>query len=452
MSLTALAYLAVFFYGLIKAMMGRPLYGVFSYILCLYMYAPGSWWGNSLPDLRWSLLSAIVTMLSIWMAKSKENANLTPLERTQAKKDNWFSPIEIKLFLAFVIWVWIQNGWAISGGRHQEFSVMVTKFFILIYMIKNAVKSEKDLYMVIVAHIIGCAYFGYLGLTQHSGGRFESAPTPGMSDGNLLSIHMIPMLIAASYILLSNVGNKKYFLIPFIVLTLNAIFLTQSRGALLGMAAVGVVSLFWVPKPSRKLYRRFAILAVLAVSSLMGPQVVERLSALQADDDGKIQEKSAESRLVILKAQVEMAKLDPLTGQGHRGTLFLSPIFIPIEYMTQSGGKKVRASHNLTMSYFVDHGIIGATLYFSILIVVFLRGFKIRKWLLTTDSNLSPLYIGCTLSLFAIFVTSQFSNSMRLEVDVWFIAMLSLLYQWIEKARREKAALPAANSTKERLI
>jgi O-antigen ligase len=241
--------------------------------------------------------------------------------------------------------------------------------------------------------------------------------------------------------LLANYGKIKFLAVPFLVLTLNAILLTQSRGGMLGIAVAGLVALFWVPKRSRRMFRLYLVLAVAGGATLMGPQIIERLNSIKVDEESGRREKSAESRLVIIEAQLEMFKLAPLVGQGHRGTLRLSPLYIPEEYMTSAkGGSMVRGSHNLTMSYLVDHGLVGAFLYFSILLIVFIRGIRIRAWLLRSGSNIAILYIGCTLALISVLITSQFSNSMRLEIDVWFIAMLSLLYQWIEKSRQDDSA------------
>ncbi len=444
MSLTALGFVLLFFFGIIKALMGRPIFGLYSYILSIYMYAPGSWWGAGLPDLRWSLFSALATLISIWMAGNKANA----LTFTNG---GWANDGIVKFLICFVLWVWLQNLWAIAPVRHFEFSVMVTKFLLLIYLIKKSVHSERDLYSILIAHLLGGMYFGYLGLTQHTGGRFESAPTPGMSDGNLLSIHMLSILIAGSYLVLCNFDKRKFLLGLPIVLTLNAIFLTESRGALVGIVLSALLAMFFVPAHLKKVFRRYMVLAVLGVSLMVGQNLVDRINSISEPNAQGEVDKSAASRVVFIEAQTEMFKEKPYIGQGHKGTMYLSPDFIPIEFMTNSGGgTMLRASHNLTMSYLIDHGVIGSLLYFGSVSIAFLRLIRLRSNIIHVRSNLNLVYVGCCVALFSILVTSQFSNSIRLEIAIWFLALLSLIYERIKfvemqatKLKEESAQEPS---------
>lgn len=430
MSLTSLLFVGLYFYGIVKALTGRAIFGLYSYILSIYLYAPGSWWGQGLPDLRWSLLSALVTFLSIFLFSKRSLSTYTGF--------SWAGDGIVKYYVLFVVWIWIQSAWAVSPSTHYEFSILVTKFLLLIFLIKKSVLSDKDLVSVFIAHLVGCMYFGYIGLTQHSGGRFESVPTPGMNDGNLLSIHMLPILIIGSYLLLGDFGKKKFILGIPIVLTLNAIFLTESRGALVGVVGSMFLSLFFVPLHLRKLFRRYILITVFAVVSLMGQSLVNRISSISEPDDFGEVDASAASRLVIIRAQLAMFKEKVVLGYGHKGTMYLSSNYIPEKYLTVAGGEARRASHNIVMSLLVDHGIVGFFLYFGATAIVFIRLIKIRRRVISDRSNLSLIYIGASVALFSILITSQFSNSMRLEISIWFLGLLSLIYERIKSLESPK--------------
>ena len=56
MSLTGLAFLLAFAAGIGLAVMRHPLFGLYTYIAVFYLHPPSRWWGETLPDLRWSLL------------------------------------------------------------------------------------------------------------------------------------------------------------------------------------------------------------------------------------------------------------------------------------------------------------------------------------------------------------------------------------------------------------
>jgi O-antigen ligase len=426
MSLTGVAYLSVYFLGLILALLGRPIFGLYTYLFAFYLHAPSKWWGIGVPDIRWSLIAAVVALLAIFIHDRKNH--------------EWLKKVEIKLFLFFVIFVWIQNLWALHPGLHFEFSILVTKFLILTYIIIATIKSNRDLYGFIIANILGTAYYGWIGITEHVGGRFESAGTPGMNDGNLLSLHMAPIFLTASYVLLTNSKYKKYILVPLILLTLNGIFLTQSRGGLLSIFISGVFALFFIPKKQSKQFKFFAILALVSGSILVGPALVDRLSSTYGDDG--IQEKSAGSRIVFIKAQWAMfLNENPILGNGHRGTLLLSRVYIPSEYLTKIKGSdtSLRGSHNLLMSILVDQGLVGIVLYLSISIIIFRRFWRNRKLLKNSGSDdLVILYIGLNIGLMCYWVASMGVNSMRLEIDIWYYAVLSLLNVWLMNKYRNE--------------
>lgn len=429
-------YLLVVGVGCLMSVSGRPFIGLLLYIFTFYFYAPGSWWGGSLPDLRWSLLSAMVTLIGLFV----ENKKNTTTEAQPSVAIKFFSKPEFKLYLALVIWIWVQSLWSIAPGAHREFSIMVTKFLLLFFLMHKILINEKRMLGFIVANIMGCAYFGWIGLS-HTSGRFESVPTPGLSDGNLLSLHMVPILLLSSFLLLCNYKKAKFLLIIPIALTLNAIFLTQSRGGMVGLVIGCCLALLFRPKVLRGQINLYILLVITSAVQLIPADLIDRLN--QAAGPEEERDKSAESRLVIIEAQFRMFSEQPIMGYGHRGTLVLSPDYIADEFLTSSGGSKVRGSHNLLMSLLVDFSFIGATLYFSIIYIFVRRLFKMRQKIIHLDKatgNLYIMYLGGVCALVALMVSSMFSNSLRLEIDILLIGLLSAIYTKIQLEGANKHA------------
>ena len=71
MSLTAIAFLAAYFGCLFRAFSKDPKWGLYAYLLAFYAHPVGRWWGQSLPDLRWSFLAALVTLVAVFFSKKK---------------------------------------------------------------------------------------------------------------------------------------------------------------------------------------------------------------------------------------------------------------------------------------------------------------------------------------------------------------------------------------------
>ena len=133
--------------------------------------------------------------------------------------------------------------------------------------------------------------------------------------------------------------------------------------------------------------------------------------------------------MVIIKGQWEIFKAAPW-GNGHRSTKQLSTKYIDEEYLTlDESGEAGRSSHNLLMSLLVDFGLMGASLYLSILFIYHKRLLFMRKQLLNLEhGNLSILYVAGVSALLALFVSSMFSNSLRLEVGIHLFGMLTALF------------------------
>jgi hypothetical protein len=134
-------------------------------------------------------------------------------------------------------------------------------------------------------------------------------------------------------------------------------------------------------------------------------------------------DKSSYIRIALAESQLEMVSDNLLTGYGHRGTLILSPVYLADEYMTNTAAGKLRGSHNLTLSYLVDHGIIGGGIFF-LLIFFALKRIRLVSFSYTENSNVALILLGSVSGLVGVLVASQFSNSKVLEISIWLIALI----------------------------
>jgi O-antigen ligase len=412
MPITALGFLAVFSLGCIVALK-RPYIGLLLYFFVFYMHPPGKYWGAFLPEIRWTFIVAVVTLVST-LIHEKDKAR-------------WLQAKPTKFILLFLLFVAVQLPLAINSYWHQDYLILLVKIVLLYFLMVTIINTLERLVWVILTNIGGAAYIGLNALQTHSRGRFENAGLPSIEDSNLLSIHLIPIVMMGAFLFLSNRFNKKsYLLFIPIALVGNLIIMTGSRGALGGLAVAGLCAIFFATKDFRKRLIKWASLALVAISFLSIGLIVSRFEAMVADEDGLVQEKSAASRMVIINAQIEMFQQYFLIGGGHRTTLLLSPYYIPAEYLTKTAVGGVRGSHNLTMSILADHGIIGGSLYFMILWSFFLLSRKIIK-----DKQLSNeirlIALGILAGYLGIFAASQFSNSKVLEVSFWMFALISAL-------------------------
>jgi len=431
MTLTALFYLVVFGFGLIKSIAGKPIWGLYIYFFCFYFHAPSQWWGQALPDLRWSLIASAVTLFSLILYPPKLGFRFWKFR-------------ENKFLLLFALFVVAQLGFSLNSTAHSEYVELLLKFLFFIFLLQNAVSTKKDIEGIIWANLLGCTFLAYLGLSTHSGGRLEGIGTPGMESANQLGQHFALVILMSAYLLLEKLRWVHVVIAGCLSLMLMALFLTESRGVLLSLIATGGIASFFIPVGTKKKFSTFAILALLASSMLMGPQILARFQGVEDNANGEMSDRSAQSRVEILRAQFEMFKDSPWVGHGHRGTLLLSPFYISEEYLTKSKGLTVRASHNVAAAFFVDHGIIGASLYFMAILSACWRIWSVRGKVVhlnETDKKdfqrHACLLAGCVLALTSFMIGGMGSNNKKLEGDIWLLALIPVIHHRVKRLSRK---------------
>ena len=408
MPITAIGFVLVFMVGALYTLK-KPMAGILLYFFCFYMHPPGKYWGAFLPEMRWTLIVAILTLISVFIHEKN--------------KGEWLKFKETKLFIAFVVFVGLQFPFVLNTDWHLVYFILLVKLLILYFLLITIINTKEKLITVIIVNLIGCAYIGFTALQTHSSGRFERAGLPSINDSNLLAIHVIPILMAGAFLFLSDALKKKYWLLIPLAFTGNLIIMSGSRGAIGALVATGLFLIVFSAKEFRGMLMKWGILALLALSFVSIDLIVNRIESITAAESSEDVDVSAQSRLIIIDAQIEMFKEHMLLGNGHRTTLLLSPFYIDKRYLTDTAVGALRGSHNLTMSILADHGIIGGLLFFLIIFGVVKIGLSVSKNK-AYDRDIRLLSFGLTGGMVGIMLASQFSNSKVLEITIWIVAFI----------------------------
>lgn len=419
MALTGLAFLGVYLAGLAMALFRNPVFGFYTYMLAFYGHPPSRWWGSWLPDLRWSLLAAIVTLIGL---------SRLPHPPGQAR---WYQNPFAKCLIAYVIILWMQVPLAITPN-HMEGTILFTKYLVLFYIIQRLIVDQRMLEHFAIAHVLGCGYFGYLAIASDAGGRLEGVGGPGVNDANTLGMHMATGIAFAAALLLRGSRNARIVAFLCAPLILNCIILTQSRGAFLGLVVAGAALMWLKPPQVRKLFWRYAALGILAFLLLAHDFFYERVLGTfdSVVEEGTEQlDNSALSRFAIIEAQWNMF-LDHPFGGGFDTTTWLSDSYIDVRWHAKEGG---RSSHNTFMSVLVDQGIPGLILF---VIVVLSTAFAMRRLRRMDRLGLPPeigIYRAATgAALACTLISGIFTNYLKAEVQIWCLALIPILLRFGE--------------------
>jgi hypothetical protein len=408
MSLTGIAFVLAYLFGLLKTFTTDPRWGFYTYIGAFYLHPPMRWWGAGLPDLRWSLTAAVATLIALPSASSLKNQ--TP----------WFSHTVTKLAVFYVVWMWIQLPWA--SARHFDGLILFTKYIVLLYLMYRLIRDEQGLVGFAYAHVAGCLYFGLLAYQAAGHGRLEGVGGPGVSDSNTLGMHMSTGLLFAGSLILTQKGWRRWLVMLAVPLIANGVVQTESRGAFLGAVCGGIVYLMFSPKIHRKTIMALAALSLVALVAYTPLEYWQRIGTIsEAARDEERADKSARSRLVIIQAQWQMF-LDHPFGLGFDTTTELSPVYLDTTWLTAQGG---RASHNTLMTIVTDQGIPGIFLAFFGVLAVLRLGLRAKRVAQTgTNIVLSSMLAAICGSLTVAFVAGLFANYMKAEIQLWCIGLL----------------------------
>jgi hypothetical protein len=432
MSLTTVAFLLAFMAGLVTAFSRHPIFGLMTYVGVFYLHPPSRWWGQALPDPGWAMIAAAVTMLAVIVHKNRNKVSLAPLFREK---------IVIGLIM-FLVWILIQSTWALDQAFHSEFVALIFKYILLIVMMYICIDSEKHMRYFLWAHVMGCFYLGWIAFTSYGGGRFEGFGGPGIGDANTGGFQIVTGILTGAALFISGKKWDRIALFGLMPIIVNGLITTISRSGFLAAAVGGLVFNFFAPKQSRKLVRIVSVLGLVLFGLLTNDVYWTRMESLKQAGEQVEGVDTGTSRLVIINAQWQMFQKWPM-GCGHRCTATLSSQYMDDVYLTGPPGNRSRSSHNTFMSLLVEQGVIGALMYFALAIWTAFKVFSVARVVRKTEGLLSSYFPAIAGVVVITIVGDLFVDYLKLEVRIWFIALLLIVERM---ARAEISAAKPVSS------
>lgn len=287
-----------------------PVFGLYVYVATFYLHPPSRWWGNDLPDLRWSLLAGLVTLAATLRLPA------------DSERPSWITTTPAKLLIAYTVWVWVQNAWALDPSSHLDLSILFTKYVILYYLVYRLVNTPRQFTLFLLAHLAGCFYLAWLAFNARFTGRLEGVGGPGIDEANALGMTMATAAAVGAALMLRFRFRDWRCWIPILVMpwVLNALVLTGSRSSLLGLIAGGLTIWYLKPKGYGLKFYGFAALGLVLIGMLAHDQFLSRMRTITVAIDAPEElDVSAESRIELLKVQAEI-----VWDREYRGQLGLS--------------------------------------------------------------------------------------------------------------------------------
>lgn len=417
MSLTGLVFLFAYFGGCLVSLAWHPIVGLATYVGVFYLHPPSRWWGVGLPSVRWALVAAVVTLVSVWVHDQK-----------LPRRGRFFESAPAWAMLGMILWLGLQLLWAVWPDTQLDLLELYAKYLILMYVMFRILQSEREIKLFLWAHVLGCFFLGWTAYETHTGGRFEGFGGADIGEANAGALTLATGAFAVGVLFLAGKWKERIPLLLMSPFILDGIIRTVSRSASLALASGGLAFNLYTPGAYRRLVRWLSVLAAVLFLILTNSIYWSRLdtvTAMGAEVEGV---DTGSGRLTIMAAQIRMFKANPF-GSGHRATAYSSPLYLPDEVLTQVGEERRRSSHNTFLSFLVEQGVVGAFFYIGLLVWVLKRLLSLRRILRRSDGFGAMLLPGVAAVMISIYVGDLFVDYLKYEVRFWFLALIMVMVQ-----------------------
>ena len=330
-----LLFTYVLTYGGALTSLVRPYYGLLIYV-CFSIIKPESLWYWSVPEGNYSRIVALA-MLVGWSIHGCGNWRLGRARVTTAA------------LLCYLVWNIVSSLFAsdeqIARNCVEELVKIVLPFLVGVTLVDSVAKLKQLAWVIFLSQ-------GYLAFEFNFSYYFEGfnrikeVGFAGMEEGSVA----IGLVTVAGIGLFLGFSAKTWWAAAMaLVLTLlmvNAVFLSFSRGGMLGLLVLAAVAFLLIPK-TLKHCLLFALVLSLGLR-LAGPQVQDRFSTSFAGEENR--DDSAQSRLILWGNCIDAMMRNPITGLG--------PHHFPL-YVHEYGWARGKEGHTLWLQIGAELGVPG---------------------------------------------------------------------------------------------
>lgn len=317
----------------------RPWIGILVWTWLGFMNPHRLAWGFS-TTMPFAYIVALTTMVALLFSKEEKRV---PWER------------ETKVLLAFIVWMTVTTIFAVYPSLAWEQFEKVIKIQLMIFIALMLINTPERLKVLVWTIALSLAFYGVKGgiFTILNGGVYRvQGPSDTFIAGNNEMGLALAMTVPLLYFLARSTtyGWLRSAVHAATVLTAIAAIGTQSRGALLGMAAMGLV--FWLKARHKFLVIVLAGLSILMIWLIMPEAWYERMATINTYQE----DQSAQGRINAWWMAFNLAMDRPLGGgfETFRREMF---------YLYAPDPSNVRDVHSIYFEVLGEHGFVGLFLF-----------------------------------------------------------------------------------------
>jgi probable O-glycosylation ligase (exosortase A-associated) len=278
---------------------------------------------------------------------------------------------ETKVLLMFVLWMITTTFFAIYPSLAEEQLIKVLKIQVMIFVGMMLITNKERLNWLVLTIALSIGFYGVKGgifTIMHGGVHRVQGPPGTFIEGNNELGLALAMTVPLLYYCARQVSHRwlRPTLLVAMVLTAIAAIGTQSRGALVGMAVMGLM--FWLKSRQKFAIAVYAGLAVLLIAAIMPPEWHERMSTIRSYDE----DASALGRINAWHMAFNLAMDRPFGGgfETFRYEMFQRYAPDPTD---------VHDVHSIYFEVLGEHGFVGLGLFLLLALLTWLSASKLVR-------------------------------------------------------------------------
>jgi len=386
--------------GSLPLILYRPYIGILVWSWLAYMNPHRLSWGFAY-DFPFAQIVAMVIMVALVFSK-------------EPKKIPWTR--ETIVLVVFIFWMLVTTLNANYGDLAWAQFIKVIKIQVATFLTLIIMNDKNRLVLLAWAIALSLGFFGVKGgiFTALTGGSQHVLGPYGTFIGgnNELGLALIMTVPLMRFLQLTHEQKWiKMGMTGAMALTFIAILGTQSRGALLGVAAMG----FMLAMKSRRrvMLLTMMILLIPVALMIMPDSWYERMGTIQTYEE----DASAQGRLIVWKKAINIALDSPITGGG---------------FETFAGGRDV---HSIYFEVLAEHGFVGLFIFILLAVFAWRSCSQIIK---RTKDSIDKKWMGdlasmLQVSLLGYAISGAFLGLAYFDLYYHLIAMIILLRYLDEK-------------------
>jgi probable O-glycosylation ligase (exosortase A-associated) len=274
------------------------------------------------------------------------------------------------MLVLFLAWMTLGSFFALTPSWSWTHWDRVWKVFALGLIVAATATTRMRIQALLWTIVLSLFYYGVKGglFTIATGGHYHvfGPPDTIIQDNNQLAVAIMMALPLANYLRNYTVDNRiGHLLLAAMVLAVISVVGTYSRGALIGLGALGFLGLLRMRR--RFLYITAAAALVFFTVQFMPHSYFDRMDTITAAQS----DESFHGRIIAWRVAYNVAKDHFPFGAGFYGPQVADVFhqYFPHEVP--------HAAHSIYFQVLGEHGFIGLGMYLIILGAVFLKCSKL---------------------------------------------------------------------------